>query len=158
MHLQQHAGSASLEQIRVPRELYGVAQTLFAIEKHASAGYILSCPLRTIELSVHPVLSLLARFVSPPTVVETAEEQQQQRPVETMFSMPGIELERPIIARQRLIKPPQFLQGVASVVERIGVIRSDHERPVTARQRLVETLQLAQRDPAVAQRLGVVGP
>ena len=42
-----------------------------------------------------------------------------------MLAMLGVELDRSIIARQRLIKTIQLLQRIAAVVMRIAIVRPD---------------------------------
>ena len=70
--------------------------------------------------------------------------------------VPGIERERPRIARPRLVWAPQIELHGAAIGERLGVVGPERDRAVVARERLLEALELVQRDAAIVEGLGQV--
>src|SRR6266511_3854440 len=69
----------------------------------------------------------------------------------------GPRRQRAVVARQRLVEPPQLSQRTAAVVEGIRIVGLERERFVVARQRLVEPFQLQQRIAAVVEGIRIVG-
>jgi hypothetical protein len=70
----------------------------------------------------------------------------------------GLERQRAVVARQRLVEPLQLLQRNAAVVEGLRIVGLERERLVVARQRLVKPLQLFQRNATVVEGLSMRDP
>jgi hypothetical protein len=71
------------------------------------------------------------------------------------FRKVWLEGNRFVVARQRLIEALEFTQGIASVVERVGIAGLEGDRLIKARQRLVEALEFTQGIASVAKGASV---
>ena len=69
----------------------------------------------------------------------------------------GLDCDRLVVARQRLLGPLQFLQHDAAVVEGLGIVGLDRDRLVVARQCLLECFSSFSATPRLLKASAYVG-
>jgi len=71
--------------------------------------------------------------------------------------MVGLDGQCAVVARERFFVALEIEQGIAAVVERIGVAGCERQRPVITGERLVVVLELALDETQIEMDAGLIG-
>ena len=143
--LQNHAGATLQYQWHIAAELYRVSKTLLGMEENClTSDLVRSAPQRLGKtLCVFQLLGFPSPFVLFPAAIEVADEQPAERLINVRRGKIRPQLDRAVVARQRILEPLQLLQGVAPIEVRLGIVGAKRQDLIEARQRLLKTVQRA---------------
>ena len=87
----------------------------------------------------------MASFVALACLLVPAEFAKSITLVVPRVGEPGVDLQRPVEARDRLILTAEVFERVTLIVPRVDVTRVDLQRPVIARDRLILTAEVVEK-------------
>ncbi len=143
----------------VADELDRVPEALLGMDEEGSASRLLPLPQRLREGAARRLEPLLAQ--PPRVIVPAAGQVSAQQPGQRAVPMGAREVRvarhGPAVGRDRLVQPPQIVQAVAEVVQRLRTGWPEEDGVPLRQDGRCKTIQLPQEIAERGQGLGVGG-